>query len=297
MAPSPVSVMPEGLDKAIGPDGLRDLMTFLLTQPLAPAPLERKGEPPARRRAEVEAVLAGVKFPAKAGKKLRIVLAAGPKDHGPGEHDYPLWQRRWYNLLSLAENVRVDLAKAWPSAGQWKRADVVVFFSSNPAWTAERTKELDAFLARGGGVVYLHYAVNGNRAVEALAERIGLAWRGGRSRFRHGPLEITFPDGKHPITAGFRKVKFVDESYWNLEGDPRRIDLLGTAVEEKAARPLLWARRHGKGRVFVNILGHYNWTFDDPLFRILLLRGMCWTAGEPADRLTELATVGARMRE
>jgi putative heme-binding domain-containing protein len=297
MVPSPVSVMPEGLDKLIGPDGLRDLMTYLLTPPLVPAPLERKGEPPPRRRAEVEAVLKGVKFPARAGKKLRIVLAAGPKDHGPGEHDYPLWQRRWYNLLSLAENVRVDLAKAWPAASHWKRADVVVFFSSNPAWTAERAKELDAFLARGGGVVYLHYAVNGNRAVEALAERIGLAWRGGRSRFRHGPLEITFSDGKHPITAGFRKVKFIDESYWNLEGDPKRIHLLGSAVEEKAARPLLWTRQHGKGRVFVNILGHYNWTFDDPLFRILLLRGMCWTAGEPADRLTELATVGARMRE
>jgi hypothetical protein len=40
--------------------------------------------------------------------------------------------------------------------------------------------------------------------------------------------------------------------------------------------------------------GHYTWTFDDPLFRILL-RGVCWTAREPVDRLSELATLGARL--
>ena len=35
---------------------------------------------------------------------------------------------------------------------------------------------------------------------------------------------------------------------------------------------------------FVSILGHYSWTFDDPLFRLLLLRGIAWSAGEDADR-------------
>ena len=41
--------MPEGLDKNLGPERLRDLLTFLLTEPLQPAPLERKGR---RRRAD-----------------------------------------------------------------------------------------------------------------------------------------------------------------------------------------------------------------------------------------------------
>ena len=35
--------------------------------------------------------------------------------------------------------------------------------------------------------------------------------------------------------------------------------------------------------------------FDDPLFRLLVLRGLCWTANEPVDRLSELITVGARI--
>jgi type 1 glutamine amidotransferase len=47
--------------------------------------------------------------------------------------------------------------------------------------------------------------------------------------------------------------------------------------------------------VFVSIPGHYSWTFDDPLFRVLLLRGICWSAKQPVDRLNELVWPGARI--
>jgi type 1 glutamine amidotransferase len=52
----------------------------------------------------------------------------------------------------------------------------------------------------------------------------------------------------------------------------------------------------GQARVFVSILGHYTWTFDDPLFRTLLLRGICWTAREDPHRLSNLTTIGARIQ-
>src|SRR5262249_35692856 len=57
ITPSPVSTMPEGLDRVLGVEKMRDLLTFLLTEPLAAAPIEARGEPPPRSRAEVEAVL------------------------------------------------------------------------------------------------------------------------------------------------------------------------------------------------------------------------------------------------
>jgi type 1 glutamine amidotransferase len=47
--------------------------------------------------------------------------------------------------------------------------------------------------------------------------------------------------------------------------------------------------------VFVSIPGHYSWTFDDPLFRLLLLRGIAWSAGESVDRFNALALPGARL--
>ncbi len=211
--------MPEGLEKTLGPEQVRDLLTFLLTEPLQPAPLEIEGAPSARRRAEVDAALQGSQ-PVIDPRKLHIVLASGPKDHGPGEHDYPLWQRRWSKLLPLAEGVSVSTAEGLPSAKQFDEADVVVFYSNNPGWSAVRAAELDRFLARGRGLVYIHYAVDGHQDVAALKDRIGLAWRGGASRFRHGDLDVDFSGSKHAITRGLQKLRLVDESYWRLVGDP-----------------------------------------------------------------------------
>jgi type 1 glutamine amidotransferase len=67
--------------------------------------------------------------------------------------------------------------------------------------------------------------------------------------------------------------------------------------EEGAPQPQLWAREQGRGRVFASILGHFTWTFDDPLYRVLLLRGMAWSAHQPLDRFNELVTIGARIQE
>src|SRR5262249_2652311 len=101
----------------------------------------------------------------------------------------------------------------------------------------------------------------------------------------------------HPIARGFGTLRLEDESYWNLVGDPAKVEVIGTGVEEGKPQPLVWARQQGKGRVFVSIPGHYTWSFDDPLFRLLLLRGMAWVAGESVDRFNEQATLGARMAE
>jgi type 1 glutamine amidotransferase len=114
-------------------------------------------------------------------------------------------------------------------------------------------------------------------------------------RYRHGALRLDFNNTTHPVTRGFLENHFVDESYWGMIGDPKNVDLLATSAEEGANWPQVWTFERGKGRVFVSIPGHYSWTFDDPLFRVLLLRGMCWTAREPADRLSGLSTIGARV--
>jgi putative heme-binding domain-containing protein len=296
VSPSAVSIMPEGLDAALGPERLRDLLTFLLTDPLGPAEPEAEGAPPPRRRAEVAAALAGG-APVENPRRLKVVLVGGPKDHGPGEHDYPLWLRRWSALLATDASLDVEAAEGWPSAGQLESADAIVMYSNNPGWDASKGEELDRYLARGGGLVLIHYAIEGHEAPEALASRIGLAWQGGRSAFRHGPLDIDFSGSSSPITRGIEKLRLVDESYWRLVGDPAAIDVLGTAREDGAPRPLVWTRTQGRGRVFVSVPGHYTWTFDDPLFRLLILRGLAWSAGEPVDRFDELVTLGARLAE
>jgi putative heme-binding domain-containing protein len=296
LAHSPQSIMPEGLPKALGDERLRDLMAFLLVEPPHMPVYGELPPPPPRRLADVEAVLAG-SSPVDSPRPLQVVLVGGAKDHGPGEHDYPAWKVMWQQLLELADGVQVATAEDWPSAEQLKSADALVFFQKGE-WTPERARDLDAFLARGGGVSYIHYAVDGGNDAPGFAERIGLAWMGGRSKFRHGPLDVNFTAGKeHPIGRNFDQVHFYDESYWQPYGDPEQINLLATCVEEGAEQPLFWTREQGGGRVFVSIPGHYSWTFDDPLFRIMLLRGLAWTAKEPVDRFNELVLPGARVRQ
>lgn len=154
---------------------------------------------------------------------------------------------------------------------------------------------MDAYLERGGGAMYMHWAVNGSDQVADFSKRIGLASWGGKIRYRHGPLMLKVDNRSHPIMRNVPDLDLLDESYWLLTGDPQRIGLLASSDEEGEPRPQLWTYEPGKGRVFVSIPGHYNWTFDDPIFRTVVLRAMAWTAREPIDRFNELVPLGARI--
>lgn len=257
--------------------------------------------PPPRSKAEVAALLSqseGVASSETADEPdqpLRMVLVAGPKDHEQGEHDYPSWQKTWAAHLPRVPHTRVDTAWEFPSSEQIDSADVLVFYQHG-AWDDARAAAIDPFLARGGGLVYIHWAVDGRDQREEMAKRIGLASFGGNIKYRHGDLDIDFaPGAKHPIARNFDRVRWVDETYWKLSGDPGKINLIGTSMEDSQPWPQFWTVERGRGRVFVSIPGHYMWTFDDPAFRTLLFRGIAWTARRNVDRFNELVTLDARM--
>ena len=289
-----VSIMPKGLSDKLSPEQVLDLMTYLLTPP-PQMPLDSPlSAPPIRTRAEVAAALAGAPEDGVAPRPLNIVLVDGQKDHGPGEHDYPAWRRVWEQLLTADPTLTVATVRDFPSDEQLAAADVVVFFQKG-SFDRQRPAKLDAYLKRGGGAVYIHWAVNGDEQVTEFSKRIGLASRGGNIKFRHGPLTLDMHNTNHPILRNFDQLQLYDESYWLLSGSRDDITLLATSTEDGMPTPQMWVRDHHPGRVFVSIPGHYSWTFDDPLFRILLLRGIAWTAKESVDRFNELVPLGARM--
>jgi type 1 glutamine amidotransferase len=250
-------------------------------------------EPPKRTRAEVEATLNASKHRQSpiANRKLEIVLVASKQDHGPGQHDYPAWQKKWQALLGQAANVVVSTAWEWPSKEQFQTADVIVLYFWNHDWNAERYQQLDEYLARGGGMALFHSATIADNNPEQLAERIGLASQPQRTKYRHTPLDLKIvapPDD--PITLGLpRQIHFLDEPYWPMIGDASGVEVLATTIVEGEERPMIWRLQKAKGRVFASILGHYTWTFDDPLFRLLALRGIAWTAGDSEGRFEKLA--------
>ncbi|HYT88515.1 MAG TPA: ThuA domain-containing protein [Gemmataceae bacterium] len=293
---SPLSLMPGELPKQIGSEKMKDLLTFLLTEPPRMPDYGKGQPPPPRSIQEVIAVFAGAPDPPLKTRPIHIILVPGKQDHGPGEHDYPAWLSVWQRLLSMAEEVKVSTAQEWPTTGEFKTADVMVFYQRGK-WTPERARDIEAYLARGGGLVYIHRAIDGGDNAPGFAQRIGLAWRSGTSQFRRGAVELNFEGGnRHPIARNFTKVTLRDESYWELVGDAKKVNVLAVGVEGGKARPLVWTLEPVRGRVFVSIPGHFAWTFDDPLYRVLLLRGIAWVARAPVDRFNPLVTPGARIK-
>ena len=289
IAPNAISAMPQGLLDKLDATQVQDLLAFLLTEP---APKSPDGhEFPRRADKDVKQVLSAL--PTTMGDTrrtpLNIVLVSSAQDHGPGEHDYPNWQKVWQPWLAQAEGVTVDVADVWPSPEQWQRANIIVFYFWNHDWSAERFAQLDAYLARGGGAVALHAGVISDNDPEELAKRWGLAAQPVRTKYRHGPLDLAITvDAGRAITAGFQTTHFVDETYWPMIGDRTKVNVLATTIEEGAEQPMAWTHEVGRGRVFATILGHYTVTLDDPLFRILVLRGLAWAAHQPESRLQSL---------
>lgn len=272
--PSAVSLMPTGLLDNLQERQVRDLLMFLLY------------EPPKRTDAELSSQRAARPARQPPHRSLQLVLVASKQDHGPGQHDYPAWQTNGTRLLGSSSNLTASTAWEWPSPEQFEHSDVLILYFWNHNWSEGRYRQLDDFLARGGGVVVLHSATIADKDPELLAERIGLSAQPVRTGYRHTPidLQIVAPED-HPITQGLpRQIRFLDETYWPMIGNTNNVEVLATAIEEGRPQPMIWTFQTGKGRVFASVLGHYTWTWQDPLFRALVLRGIAWAAGEDAKR-------------
>jgi type 1 glutamine amidotransferase len=276
-----------------------------LAQDFPKAELKKPCPYPERTKAELEAV-GGFDKPTKI-EAMHIIISASKKTHGVDQHDFPAFQKRWAKLLPHAEKVTVDTAFTWPTDEQYAKADLIVFYCGMAGLNADEAGRLNTFLTKGGGAIYLHYGVNGDSiikgkrtAVPEQLKNIGLAWQG-NCGWRHGKMDLDCTIAKDPITKGFAKVKFYDETYWKLTGNLGKIKVLGTSIEktkgEAKPEPQVWTMEVGKGRIYANILGHYSWTFDDPLARVMIMRGMAWAAGQDINRFQSIYTLGAHYKE
>jgi type 1 glutamine amidotransferase len=96
-------------------------------------------------------------------------------------------------------------------------------------------------------------------------------------------VDITKPDD--PVMAGLpAHFPYRSEQYY-MHVDPSNEVLATTRFSGEHAdwidgvvMPVVWKRRHGKGRVFYSSLGHVASEFDVPEMRTILQRGLLWAA-------------------
>ena len=172
----------------------------------------------------------------------------------------------------------LSTAWEWPSAEQWKTADVIVFYFWNHDWSEARYAELDAFQKRGGGVILIHAACIADKEPEKLAERIGLAAQPGRTGYLHTPFTLNFANTNHSFGLRKKDLPMLDEPYWPMIGDTNRVQILATTKIENVDYPMIWTYQRGPGKVFVSIPGHYTWTLEDRVFEEMLIQAIGWVA-------------------
>lgn len=87
-----------------------------------------------------------------------------------------------------------------------------------------------------------------------------------------------------PVMAGIDSFPYRSEQYY-MHVDPSNEVLATTTFGgehawwiEGVTMPVVWKRRHGKGKVFYSSLGHQAKEFDVPQMRTILRRGMNWAA-------------------
>ncbi len=266
-------------------------------------------------------------------RDLNIVWVWGlDKFHPKQTHEYAWVMDRYvYDLLPNVPRVTVTPSYFFPKKELWDKADLVVFymwpthdgaggFSDSAKHEGDRRDTwdydiIDAYQKRGGGLLFLHMALQEGTGVE-LAKRIGLAW-GHRdpaipttyAGVLAWPVSVTPAGRNSPIFKDLPKeFKFEDELYWPLVGDQAKVTTLVTSPSFPGGRgssrppdsleeldgkawPVMWTTEVGKGKVFGTVLGHNFFTFNDPIFRIILLRAMAWTMDEPFDPFKPLVTL------
>jgi hypothetical protein len=270
-------------------------------------------KPVDRDPAEIRRIVgpAGAREPSR---ELNIVWVWGiDKLHAKETHEYAWVLDRYVNvLLPQVPRVTVVPAMYFPNKEQWEKADLVIFY----AWPRDEGWDyglVDAYQKRGGGLIFIHMALMQGSG-EDLSKRIGLAWDRRRDGTKWGilptPVALTDAAAKSPLFERFpAKFELADEFYWDLKGDPAGVTTLvsspaGPAIANKPlpgpakaedldgkAWPVMWTTEVGRGKVFVSGVGHNYFTFNDPYFRIILLRAMAWTMNESFDPFKPLVTL------
>ncbi len=217
----------------------------------------------------------------RAGAPKQVLLVSGAPSHGQGEHEFPAG----VDLLAAALNQSgLDLAasahhQSWPPAEALENIDALVVYCDGRKnhLALGHEAELLALSNRGVGLVFLHYALDGETGLldETLLKVVGGRYDDEKSNnpvwTLKNPVIV-----KHPITRGVKPFELKDEYYYNLTFADVTPLLLAVPPEEDQAHTLAWA--YGD-HVFGFTGGHFHRSWGQPDFRKLTLNAIVWSAG------------------
>lgn len=239
----------------------------------------------------------------------RILLVGGPPSHPPLEHEQNAGVLLLAELLNQLPGIQATTStNGWPrDPSAVTRADAVFLFCDGAAhhlaFQDGHPAAVDALAARGGGLMFYHWAVD-PPGKEHRAKM--LDWLGGYFELHYSVNPIWDADfqslPRHPIARGVKPFKIRDEWYFNMRfrspggavtpilvAVPPASATSGADgpysgnpdVRAKAGQPtcVVWAYQRPDGGRSVGFTGgHYHLNFGDANFRKLVLNSILWTA-------------------
>jgi type 1 glutamine amidotransferase len=243
----------------------------------------------------------------EAGTGLKkIVLIAGAKSHGPGDHEYEKGAKLLKHCLDTSPNVKGVKTEVylngWPqNHAALEDVDTILLYSdgsdrnekAHPLLIGERMATLDRLMKRGVGFMAIHYAVF------IPSKKCGdgyLDWMGGYFDYENGPAAnkwfskietktyAVHPAAPtHPIALGLKPFELKEEYYFNMrfrEPDTRRVPILTFGPDDSDASSVVaWAvQRTDGGRGFGYTGGHFHKNWQNENVRKMVLNALLWTA-------------------
>jgi type 1 glutamine amidotransferase len=139
--------------------------------------------------------------------------------------------------------------------------------------------EVEAHLARGGGILALHTAIICFDDWPGWGNILGGRWVWGRSSHPpYGRVDVRPDEPDHPLLAGLPSFSLDDEAYGNLDLDPALQPLMRVRAAEGDWQPALWTHTSGTD-VVVDTLGHDAGAFAHPIHRRIVARAARWACG------------------
>ena len=245
-----------------------------------------------------------------AAAPLRVLIYAGLKTHGPGQHDYPQFLADWSKILT-ERGAYVTGGLQFPSARDLASADVLVIYKGDAGYLGvEDRAALDSFLRRGGGIVTIHDALCGPEP-EVFAGIVGGAKKHGEVNYTlEADVPYTIVDASNPIMQGMTAFTIKDEAFFNMTWSKApEIKVLATATmaatpsakgHEGEVVPQIWTYEKSLApaptgmpyRAFVWMQGHNYENFALPNVQTMLLRGIAWAGKRPVEELMTVRPAG-----
>lgn len=210
-----------------------------------------------------------------------ILFIAGKPSHAAGAHAFHDGCRLLAKALDASG---LDLKTAiqydtWPEINALENIDALVVYCDGDRRHVAlgHEEELVALADRGVGMVFLHYAVDGDpgKLDEALLKVLGGFYETGKSKNPHWVLKNPLL-GDHPVTHGVHPFELKDEWYYNLTFKEVEPMLQAVPPGEEMAQTVAWT--YGRN-AFGCTGGHFHSGWAHPDFRRLVLNAIVWSAG------------------